>query len=214
MKTQKIICHWVILLFSTLFIISSSACNQSALADSSPFKQFQAESDICKFTLEYPKLYSKDGRPESNADYYAVTFSMPQKARAVKNPDPNNPNDNPVKMYFNQSSIDVFVSKSKTHSAKTLIEFYIQRESERTGYSMLERSQITVSGITAEYAYFTDDWMAVRPASGEPPLNYYLCAYFDYHGFIWQIECTSDSEIYKQAKDDFEHVIQTFKILK
>jgi uncharacterized protein YjbK len=55
----------------------------------------------------------------------------------------------------------------------------------------------------------------MRPVPGEEiPLKHYRWVYFDYSGFIWQIEIEYEGEIAEQAKADFEHVIQTFKILE
>jgi len=37
--------------------------------------------------------------------------------------------------------------------------------------------------------------------------------YFDYNGLIWRIDIRSDSTTAEEDKADFEHVLQTFKIL-
>ena len=52
------------------------------------------------------------------------------------------------------------------------------------------------------------------PREGDLKLEYVRAVYFDRGGYIWIIEATAHgSDVIDQMKTDFDHIIQTFKIL-
>jgi hypothetical protein len=39
------------------------------------------------------------------------------------------------------------------------------------------------------------------------------CVYFDQGGLVWMIRVTSTEEVAEETKADFEHILETFKVL-
>lgn len=68
-----------------------------------------------------------------------------------------------------------------------------------------EHSSVTVAGLTGDQVVYHDPR---QPAAPEVS-----AVYFDYGGRIWNIYIYSETTRADQARLDFEHVIQTFKIL-
>ncbi len=68
-----------------------------------------------------------------------------------------------------------------------------------------ERSAATVAGIPAEQVAYHDPRMPETPEARE--------VFFDHDGRIWNILIYSETIGAEQAKLDFEHIVQTFKIL-
>lgn len=181
------------------------------------YKTFTAKNRLCHFSLEYPRAYSDRDGPtlDLNYVYYTVDFLVPPKGYQMVNPDPNAQDSGTVTVYHTPGFLHVFISESDGYTAESLIEKYLTVQARWANYNLLERSTILVSDISAEYAYFvSSSLLPMRPAPGEEiPLKHYRWVYFDYEGFIWQIELEYDGEMAEQATGDFEYVIQTFKIL-
>jgi hypothetical protein len=203
-----------------LSILMLSGCGRNG------YRTFTTKNSFCQFSFEYPSAYSDDNRnwltrlisPPLNIKekYFSITFAYPRKGYRMVNPDPDNKQSNPVTVYHEPASIHIFVSESDNYTAKTLVGKLLNAEARWANYNLLERSNIQVSGISAEYAHFvSSSLLPMRPGPGEDiPLKHYIWAYFDYNGLIWQIEVESEGEMAEQARFDFEHVIQTFKIIK
>lgn len=68
-----------------------------------------------------------------------------------------------------------------------------------------ERSSLVVAGITGEQVIYHDARMPNTPEARE--------VFFDYDGRVWNICICSTDGFAEQARLDFEHIIQTFKIL-
>ena len=68
-----------------------------------------------------------------------------------------------------------------------------------------ERSSAAVAGIPAVQVAYRDPRVLDRPEMRE--------VFFDYGGRIWNIFIYSETSRAEQAKLDFVHVVQTFKIL-
>ena len=48
----------------------------------------------------------------------------------------------------------------------------------------------------------------------EIPLKHIQLMFFDSNGLIWELTAKHEADMAEQAKADFDHVIQTFKILE
>jgi hypothetical protein len=70
----------------------------------------------------------------------------------------------------------------------------------------LERTSITVAGITGELvAYSSNDFQNTPSVSQE--------VFFSANGVLWNIYIYSATDKADEAKTDFEHIINTFKVL-
>ncbi len=68
-----------------------------------------------------------------------------------------------------------------------------------------EHSSIIVAGLTGDQVVYHDPRQPNAPEVRE--------VFFDYDGRIWDLYIYSEAALAEQARLDFEHIIQTFKIL-
>jgi hypothetical protein len=82
-------------------------------------------------------------------------------------------------------------------------------------FRLLERSQISVSGVQGEQIIFSHMWKpeGFLGQKGEPYPWKGREVYFYYNGVIWKFDVDSPLSNWEQANSDFEHILQTFKIL-
>jgi hypothetical protein len=182
------------------------------------YQMFTARNTFCSFSVEYPSTFDHTDGPRLDVqeEYFSVGFAFPEKEYQMVDPALDGKNAGAVTVYHTPAYISIFISKSdRGFTAKTLVEDYLDKESSWADYELLERSTMIISGINAEYAHFVDSsLLPMLPAPGKDiPLKHYIWAYFDYNDLIWQIEVEYDEEMAKQIESDFEHVIQTFKLL-
>jgi hypothetical protein len=99
-----------------------------------------------------------------------------------------------------------------TASARTDEE--IEAGKKWPSFKFLERTKVNVAGFSAEQVVYTLDMLFhVSSDSGEErPTKVYRYVYFKDGTSLWCIE--SESELADRVKADFEHILQTFKILK
>ncbi len=78
--------------------------------------------------------------------------------------------------------------------------------------NLMERNPIAINGIRGEMIVWTCKWYPdyYRGNKWDASIRE---VYFDYDGVIWYIEFDSHMDRAEQSKADFEHVLQTFKIL-
>jgi hypothetical protein len=111
------------------------------------------------------------------------------------------------------------------NDARTLLEQDIMRLDKDFKVSkVLERSPISVDGITGELVVSTYDLNSRRMPlpdgglKGEPQkpnlIEISRNTYFDQGGLVWMISMTSTEEVAEETRADFAHLIKTFKILK
>jgi hypothetical protein len=108
--------------------------------------------------------------------------------------------------------------------AKTLLEDYIILLDEDFKVSkVLERSPVNISEIPGELLVTTWDMMSPRiplpdgALEGTPHQASLMMisrrAYFDQGGMVWKIQMESTEEVAEETKEDFEHILNTFKIM-
>ena len=97
---------------------------------------------------------------------------------------------------------------------KTLLPFTEPEKYINPG-NLLERSTITVAGVQAELIVYIReaDLIPEAPASSLDIMKVTRVVYFDHNNLIWRIRIQSDEDRADQAKADFEHILETFKIL-
>lgn len=83
-------------------------------------------------------------------------------------------------------------------------------------FELLERSRVAVDGMEGErivYSYVTLRETKQSDSITRLPKVAYE-AYFDSKGLIWQIGLDGRADMAKQNEAHFEHILQTFKILR
>jgi hypothetical protein len=93
---------------------------------------------------------------------------------------------------------------------------YYDEDAEEEPKRLLERSTITVAGISAElivYSYGYDHIWDESSGSAVILLRIAREVYFDYDGLIWNLVIKSDEDRADVAEADFEHLLETFQIL-
>jgi hypothetical protein len=81
---------------------------------------------------------------------------------------------------------------------------------------LIERSLVNVAGFSGEQVIYTNDTLLPFPSgSGEDrPIKVYRAVYFKDGTSLWSIESESEAGMSDRVKADFEHILQTFKILR
>jgi hypothetical protein len=81
---------------------------------------------------------------------------------------------------------------------------------------ILERSTIIINGIPAELIVYSHKvgFIERLPYESSKIIRINRTVYFDHNGLLWSIAIESDEDKAEQARADFEHLLQTFKILE
>lgn len=190
----------------TIGILLSTGCSE--------YKTFTIDKKDYKCSFEYPRSYERD--TYSNGDYFNVSLSLPLKGYKHKNPAPFAAKGDIVTMFHTPSVIDVSVwGRSTSPINFTTPQDYLddllrRQESAWESHKLLERSQLLVSGINCEYAFYTDGVMAMNP---DNPIKYYKWIIFENNGSLYFINSVCESDAYEQAIQDFQHVLSTFTVI-
>lgn len=196
MKTKLLLLVSVLLLLGTIF----SGCR-----DVNSYKTFVLNEGTVHFSFEYRTYYKIDEvKPGGNTgvstkDLMYVTLISPRIAG--------------TKDY---TRIDIIVDKPDwlVPDAKSGIERAERNYSSWKYYKLLDKFDISIDGL---HAYRLDNEMInIVPAiagTGKPAIEVDRTVEFDAKGFVWFIQMTSDSSTAEADKADFEHILQTFKIL-
>jgi hypothetical protein len=191
----------------------------SGCPPASGYKKFEMRAIICHYSLEYPSHYRVTKKfPGNNADNYS-SFALrgtPLKTSiAIPDASFGTSKIGEVVIY---TSIEIFVYDARDRSGTAEIDFenLLRSWSRWSHFELLERSSITVSGIPAQKFSCFMNRILPSPGygQGEPPLDFISVIYFDYGGLIWYLSVKSDRSVSGSAADDFEHIVQTFKILE
>lgn len=82
-------------------------------------------------------------------------------------------------------------------------------------FKLIQRSNINVGGIIAEHITYSYSFITGTYGDSTPSTETWVGddVYLDSNGLIWQLRMHSDSTREDKAKDDFDHILDTFKIL-
>ena len=98
--------------------------------------------------------------------------------------------------------------------AKSQTERAENNASSWANYKLLDKYMTTIDGIEAyRLDYQNQNIVPTLAGTGKPAIGVYRELHFDAKGFVWMIQMSSDSSTADADKADFEHVIQTFKVL-
>jgi len=177
------------------------------------YKLLTEDKEIAHFSFEYPADLNEVVR-SSEDDFICISL-----IREV------------VKDGWWDKSLSFITQKppvigyEEAYDAGSFIEAYITRLKDSFEVvQVLERSSVNISGISGEQVIYTYDDFSRRmplldaPLEGEPagPSLIWIdrAIFFDYNGLVWFIRMKSTEETSEQTKLDFEHLIETFRILE
>jgi hypothetical protein len=113
---------------------------------------------------------------------------------------------------FGFINITIIDASEEFPNAKATIEQIASKEFVK---DILERTTININGISGELVVYSSKVGLIPEAPLESSeivrINRTVC--FDYGGLIWIIIIESDEDKADQAKADFEHLLETFRIL-
>ncbi len=209
-------------------IVAISSCNLF----SSGYKTFKDSNEICSLSFEYQASYGDIDGPSVTKYAYGkffdlLLFKKPQIGITLKVPDVGNMTSRDTTVYKHPADIRIGVTRVDVPNepggwqhptdAKSLLESRVkgaEQNSLNPHFQILERSSITVSSVQAERVIYLVDELFQPPNASKPLLSVEDRVCFDYKGLIWEISSSSYEEYSEQTKADFEHVLQTFKILE
>ena len=184
-------------------IVFSLSCNNSE------YRTFTFKKGV-NFTFEYPSHYKKDsiGSYVEGRIAGGVTFHD-------KLPSDGN--------WYDVIFIVISDKRTGYTTPKEAIEAII---TDSLTKEIIERTTVTMAGLPGELlVYSYPGWVTDGPSGilscssshskvDKAPIRVNRVAYFDDGSKIWMIEIESAERKAEQAKADFDHILQTFKILK
>jgi len=200
---------YTILLIIPLIILSVS------MNCSNGYKLLTEDKGIAHFSFEYPADLNEETIRSSMDDYICVFIIR----RVVKDGwwDKD--------LYVLAEKIPIQRFEAEIHDAVTMIEKYISDVKDSFEvFQVLEKSSVNIGGVSGEQVVYTFDAFSRRmplldaPLEGEPAgpslvwIGRLIC--FDHNGLVWFIKMESTEETDEQTKLDFEHFIETFRILE
>ncbi len=207
-------------------LIGSGGCDTT----NQTYRNFTVKNKMTSFSFEYPAHYRRNGpsywideiKPDRElSPSTSISFQSRSKPMPITVPDPSAGRLGTFSTEYAPIDIEVFVFDAKPYyntpqNGKGRLE-YLLSELARSwaNFQLLDRSQVIVSGISAEFAYYSVDAYFPFPREGDLKLEYVRAAYFDYGGYIWKIKAMAHGgEAIDQMKIDFDHLVETFKIIK
>jgi len=205
----------LILLLASLMILPD--CNSSR----DGYRTLVEKNKLCSFSFEYSDYYTRAG-PYYELDFRVpfmyVTLLAPKASVNLIVPSGSDTVKTAATDYV-PASITIDVSKAvdsvnTARNAKERLESILEDESKWENYQLIARYPMIVAGIQGEFVEYLVDWFAPIPAKEGLKLEHRCAVYFDHNGLIFSIEAMSRGDYdYTKVKTDFEHILQTFKIL-
>lgn len=191
----------ITVLFTTSLL--QSGCNGEQFRRG---KHFVLREGIAHFSLDYPPAYSVETFGSSPRD-----FDLRIARRRI--------GSNISDILF---SILVQKPNSREPDAKASLEFHLEETESAMKYindfKLLKRSPAVVAGIPGEQIIYSH--LAYLNFDDADPSKAFLTTlvkreiFFDYNGLIWNIRISSGLEKSDEVGADFEHILQTFKLLR
>ncbi|MDD5039162.1 MAG: hypothetical protein PHN78_07595 [Dehalococcoidales bacterium] len=127
-------------------------------------------------------------------------------------------------LYFGVGKPSFWGMPSEQSDAKNALEADIARiEKAFKAVDIIDNTTVSVDGIVASVIVIRYDWYSMWPSLPDAPLqgtpkgpNLIMIdrsVYFDYDGLVWVIKMGAYEKVADEAKVEFDHIIETFKIL-
>jgi hypothetical protein len=198
--TYKVLFSAILLLAILAASISFSACSNNPESSSPGYILETLSKRDINFSYEYPVGYEpSDPNPYERTDIEMEVVGERYLALYTEN------------KTSKQINIQLWNPTVDLPDAKSRLDYYaanIQNAGENPEIS--ERSPLRVAGVDGEKLVFT---YTMENVTDMPSRIYCWVAAFDSKGQIWFIIMATNIEAPDEAKADFEHLINTFKIL-
>jgi hypothetical protein len=199
----KIASHAVLVLIVMLVVM----LNLTGCSDY--YKKMSVTDGIAHFSFEYPSNYKPEFQYLDDAPYERTRvglFTINEESW----------------VNVHEAGITVAIEKTgKRYSNSTdALEAEIKWWTSR-GYKdflLLERSKVIFAGVQSEQIVYSYTYMHIEDVQ----INMHVVKtptivriiFFDYHEQIWFISVEAHGSYANQSKADFDHILQTFKILE
>jgi hypothetical protein len=194
------IAYYIILL--SLFSIFLSSCGNSGV---NTYKTYVFNEGILHFSLEYRAYYKVDWTKPAESTGYPTQQAMSFDLISPK-----------IKGINDYTYIKVLADKPDDliPDAKSAMERAQRNASSWADYKLLDKSEITIDSLHAyRLDYQIRNVIGIIAGTSGPRISVYREVHFDAKGYVWLIQIRSDSTTAEADKADFEHILQTFKIL-
>lgn len=209
MKAMRTHGIYAILMLIALSFVTIGCNGKTTVSGDGDYLMQVERNKFCNFSFEYNKSYDRAG-PHYVLDFKPpfmyITLLAPREFTEVVVPSGKDAVTTATAEYV-PGSIEITVVKAMesvntSNSAQEKIEAVLEDWSKWKGYALIARYPLEVAGIEGEFVEYSIG------------LEHKCAVYFDHNGLIWSVELNSkDSSNYSSAKADFDHVLQTFKIL-
>jgi hypothetical protein len=188
-----------------LFTASSmiSGCQNTSINE---FKIFVMKEGIIHLSFEYNSSYNiaevqplkNDGKLSGDIAYVTLVGPLIKETRD-----------------HTRVNIIIIIPNELIPDAKSGIERAEKNASSWSDYKLLNKYDLIIDGIPAYRIDYQDRSIvpAIAGVSNEPFIEVIREVDFDANGYVWMIQITSDSSTAEADKLDFEHILQTFKVL-
>jgi hypothetical protein len=199
MSNKRICLILYILMLNCLFF------NSCQNMDVNSYKTFTLTDGNVHFSLEYRSYYKiKEVHPSFDTGNASDTF-LDFTLISPK-----------IKQTKDYTRIKVLADKPDhlIPDAKSNVERAENNASSWANYKLYDKYETTIDGIPAyRLDYQNQNIIPAIAGTGGPAIEVYRELYFDAKGLVWMIQMSSDSSTAEADKADFEHIIQTFKVL-
>jgi hypothetical protein len=185
----------VVMAMLAAFVGMSLSCDSS----STGYKTFSLEKGIGHFSFEYPARYKVEiTEVRTDLQYTHVTFSSPFS-----------------KELRDSTFITVFVAPPDDASpnSEALLEKSLASAEVLDDFRFVERFSLTVAGVQGQEVVYSYGRLVSNYENVRIP-EFMREVYFDRGGLIWSVSMRSNQSMAEADEADFEHVLQTFKILE
>ncbi len=212
-KHALLLSRLVAAILPALAVLALAGCGPADTVDlHNGYRLLTVTKGVCSYSLEYPADYRRNGPDVYNGtDVYVELYTRDMAYLTIEVPDPpNGPMKRVTVSYCPEvMHVDVWGSGRAPGSAAERLEGVLHPKWGRL--EVLERGQITVSSVVAEKASYLESRFILAPS--ETDLTFNIQVYFEYNGLMLVLEASGDRDRTDSIKANFEHLIQTFKII-
>jgi len=195
-----------LLVYATLVMliasnIAATGCSYDITRSSNDYKIFTMKEGVAKFTFEYLDKYEL-GSVNKNQTGTDVFLHGPYVGEA---PD----------------FTGVFISVSKPEAGQIGYRYYLEDliriDSGQSEFKILERFPVVIDGKSGEEVsfYYMNYRLNEQLIRGIPPAPFIVRRVMFWHdNLLWWLETRGLESSAESDKADFEHIINTFKILE
>jgi hypothetical protein len=201
MKIRPFIIFTLVALLVSVFCVIPCGCDN---LDVNSYKTFVLNEGAVHFSLEYRTYYDIDYLKPAEATGDNIQQSM---LFDLKSPKIKGIND------YTYIHVAVGPPDELIPDAKSATERAERNASSWADYALLNKCETTIDGVPAYRLDYQNRNIVPAIAGGEPRIEVIRKVNFDAKGYVWMIQVRSDFSTAEADKADFEHILQTFKIL-